>query len=99
MAVLVHEVGGELGLSVEIACFDNPRVEMDSHYYQPDRYGLIALGYQPTVDVRAELNAMLHDMLPHRDRITRRKDLLIPDIRWDGRRSRVTRLFMASRNL
>ncbi len=31
---------------------------------------------------------MLDDLMSHRDRIEARRDVLIPDIRWDGSRQR-----------
>ncbi|MFN8563104.1 MAG: NAD-dependent epimerase/dehydratase family protein [Anaerolineae bacterium] len=91
LAHKVREAAVAVGLTVEIEHIDNPRTEKEEHYYNPDRQHLLDLGYQPTHDVVAEMRIMLRDLLPHRERILARRDILIPDIRWDGthRRSHV----------
>jgi UDP-sulfoquinovose synthase len=88
LAEIVQEVAGQIGLAVDIHHYDNPRTEMDQHYYNPDRNHLINLGYRPTHDVRAEVRIMLSDLLRHKDRILEKIDVLVPDIRWDGTRRR-----------
>ncbi|MBZ0308641.1 MAG: NAD-dependent epimerase/dehydratase family protein [Anaerolineae bacterium] len=88
LAVMVQEVGNQIGLNVEIHHYENPRQEKEEHYFNPDRQHLIDLGYQPTHDVKAEIKIMLRDLLPHQERILAKRDILIPDIRWDGTRHR-----------
>lgn len=88
LAVMVQEVGRQLGLDVDIHHYDNPRKEAYEHYYNPDRQHLIDLGYQPTHDVKAEIRIMLQDLIPHKARILEKADILVPDIRWDGTRRR-----------
>jgi UDP-sulfoquinovose synthase len=91
LAQMVQSVGNELGLNVEIAHYDNPRKELEEHYYNPQRQHLIDLGYQPTHDVKAEIRVMIQDLLQHKDRIEQFRSVLVPDIRWDGthRRSEI----------
>ncbi len=84
LAEKVRDAAAGMGLPVAIEHYDNPRTEKEQHYYHPDRQHLIDLGYQPTHDVAAEVRMMLQDLLPHRERILARRDMLIPDIRWDG---------------
>jgi UDP-sulfoquinovose synthase len=86
LAEKVREAGGDIGLDIEIEYYDNPRAERDEHYYNPDRNHLINLGYQPTHDVKAEMTIMLRDLMEHRDRIAAHREILVPDIRWDGSR-------------
>ncbi len=91
LAEMVQEVGDEMGLDVEILQYDNPRHEAAEHYFNPDRNHLINLGYQPHHDVKAEMRIMIKDLLQHKERIMQHKEILVPDIRWDGthRRSEV----------
>jgi UDP-sulfoquinovose synthase len=89
VAFLVQEAAGEVGLDVEVRNLDNPRDELEDHYYEPAHQHLLDLGYQPTHDVRAELTVMLSDLMTYRDRIEAKRSVLIPDIRWDGRRQKV----------
>ncbi len=84
LAERVKRVGAEVGLQVEIANIENPRMEMEEHYYNPDHRHLLDLGYQPTHDVEQELRIMLTDLLKYRKRIEEKKAALMPDIRWDG---------------
>lgn len=84
LADMVQEVGVQVGLDVDVYEYENPRNEAAEHYYNPDRQHLLDLGYVPTHDVKAEMKIMLEDLKEHRDRILEKKDILVPDIRWDG---------------
>lgn len=88
LALKVKQAATEIGMDTEIAFYDNPRTERDSHYYNPDRQHLINLGYKPSHDVVAEVKIMLQDLLPHRERIMEKWEILVPDIRWNGVRRR-----------
>lgn len=88
LAEMVKEVGLELGLEVEIKNYDNPRKELEEHYYNPDRNNLVKIGYEPTTDVKSEVKIMIEDLLHHRERIQEYTELFVPDIRWDGSRRR-----------
>lgn len=86
LAEKVKRVGDELGLKVKISNLENPRKEMENHYYNPDHRHLLDLGYKPTHDVEQELRIILKDLIKYRGRIEEKKGVLIPDIRWDGTR-------------
>jgi UDP-sulfoquinovose synthase len=89
LAQKVQKVGQSLGLDVQVRNIENPRKEMEEHYYNPDHKHLLDLGYKPTHDVEAEMRIMLNDLMKCRDRIEARKEALIPDIRWDGSREKM----------
>src|SRR5207245_1988243 len=59
LALKVQKVGGKLGLDVTLRNLENPRIEMEEHYYHPDHQHLLDLGYKPTHDMEAELGVML----------------------------------------
>jgi UDP-sulfoquinovose synthase len=86
LARKIQKVGSELGLDVVVRNIENPRQEMEEHYYNPDHQHLLDLGYQPTRDMEAEMRIMLADLIRYRSRIEARKEVLLPDIRWDGTR-------------
>lgn len=90
LAQKVQQAGVAVGLDIELHHYDNPRKELEKHFFQADRQHLLDLGYQPTHDVVAEVEIMLRDLLPHRERILEKAESLIPDIRWDGSRRRST---------
>ena len=89
LALKVQKVAGSLGFNVEVHNLENPRCEMESHYYNPDHRHLLDLGYQPTHDMEAEIKTVLQDLTKYEDRIEARAHVLIPDIRWDGTRHKV----------
>lgn len=89
LALKVQKVAKNLGLSAGIKNLENPRMELEEHYYNPDHDNLLKLGYQPTHDMEKELEIMFSDLTKYRSRIEARKYSLIPDIRWDGRREKV----------
>lgn len=89
LALKVQKVGRELELEVEVHNLENPRIEKEEHYYHADHQHLLDLGYQPTHDVEAEMRIMLTDLIKYRDRIEAKRDVLIPDICWDGTRRKM----------
>jgi UDP-sulfoquinovose synthase len=89
LALKVKKVAEKNGLFVEVSHTENPRIELESHYYNPDHQHLLDLGYQPTRDVEGEMDIMVKDLIRWRSRILARMDSLIPSIRWDGTRKKV----------
>lgn len=89
LALKVQAVGRELGLTVTTRHLENPRTELEEHYYRPDHDHLVNLGYRPTRDVTDDLRVTLQDLMRYRGRIHAKRAALIPDIRWDGRRKKV----------
>jgi UDP-sulfoquinovose synthase len=59
---------------------------------RPDHEHLLALGYKPSHDMEGEIRQMLADLAKRRQRIIARKQVLLPDIRWDGSRRKVRHL-------
>ena len=90
LALKVQRVAASLGADVEVANLENPRQELPQHYYRPDHSRLLELGYAPSRDVEAEVAVMLGDLSRYHDRIAAKRDVLVPDVRWDGRRERVS---------
>jgi UDP-sulfoquinovose synthase len=89
LAAIVQKVAGDVGLHMEILHLQNPRYESEEHYYKADHQQLFDLGYRPTHSIEEEIELMLADLLPHRERILEKANVLVPDIRWDGRKSKV----------
>jgi UDP-sulfoquinovose synthase len=86
LAEMVQRAAREVGFHVDVVPIENPRLEREEHFYQPDHERLRALGYRPAGDIRDEMRAMIAELARHRDRIGQMRDLLVPDIRWDGSR-------------
>jgi UDP-sulfoquinovose synthase len=88
LAERVRRVAIRLGLTPKIRHIENPRIEAEEHFYEPEHQGLLDLGYQPTRDMESEIATMLRDLEPNVDRVMSFKNTLVPDIRWRGGRDR-----------
>lgn len=82
LAEMVAAAGARAGLSVEIAHLDNPRVELEDHYYNAAHSALVDLGLQPNLLTDAVLDAMLATVQANVDRVDPR--IIQPHIRWAG---------------
>jgi UDP-sulfoquinovose synthase len=89
LALKVQKVAASLGLKVEIGNLENPRHELEKHYYKPEHQHLLDLGYKPRRNVEAEVAIMIQDLLKYRDRIQAKKEILIPELRWNGTQEKV----------
>lgn len=85
LALKVQAVAGKLGLETEVQNLQNPRSELEDHYYHPDHQLLFDLGYKPTHDLEGEIELMLRDLFEYRDRIALKEQAMVPDIRWAGK--------------
>lgn len=88
LAEKVKKVSKGMGFKAQIRNIENPRKELEEHYFNPDHQKLLDLGYQPTRDMESEIKTMLTDLRRFEKRILEKKDVLIPDIRWDGSRKK-----------
>jgi len=82
LAEKVLKVGKKLGYDVKVKHPENPRVEAEEHYYNPDHEGLYKLGFKPIHPLEKELEIMFKDLERFRDRILRKKDRIMPTVYW-----------------
>lgn len=80
LAERVKGVGDSMGLNVKIESIDNPRKEMEDHYYNPAHSGLLELGLKPHYLTDEVIGSMLEIVLKHKDNIS--KDRIFPRVRW-----------------
>jgi UDP-sulfoquinovose synthase len=78
----VVEVAGELGIEAKTWRTDNPRVEAEEHYYNPDRQRLTKLGFKPTNTLYDELRITIPMLIRYKERITAKRDRIMPTIYW-----------------
>ena len=80
LAEKTARVGQSLGYDVQIEHLENPRKEMEEHYYNPTYQGLIEIGVEPhylTDEVMAEI---FRSVAQYKDKI--RKDIIFRGIKW-----------------
>jgi len=84
LADLVFAAAGRLGIDVEIRSIENPRVEMEEHFYKVDHDNLNKLGFRPTRTIHEELEIMLRDLTKFKSRLRAKRHVIAPRVRWKG---------------
>jgi UDP-sulfoquinovose synthase len=80
LAQRVQTAAEHLGWQVSIAHTDNPRKELEEHYYNAQHSKLIALGLEPRLLSEELIDTMLARIAEHRDRID--STTFVQNIRW-----------------
>jgi UDP-sulfoquinovose synthase len=80
LAERVRRVGVAMGLPVTIRPVDNPRKELEKHYYNPTHSGLLDLGLRPHFMTDEVVAAMIETVRPYRDLIVMSR--ILPRVRW-----------------
>ena len=69
LAEMVHRVGNEMGLGVEIKAIENPRKESEDHYFNVKHTGLLDLGLKPHLMSDEVLAEMIRRVAQYKDKI------------------------------
>ena len=80
LAEKVKKVGDARGHNVKIDHLQNPRKELEEHYYNPTYQGLIDIGVEPHYLTDEVLNGMFEIVEEYRENI--RKDVIFKGIKW-----------------
>jgi UDP-sulfoquinovose synthase len=86
LAELVRHAGSEIGLDVRIEHLDNPRVELEEHYYNATHTKLTELGLLPHLLSETLIGSMFDVIERYKDRVI--PDHILPATRWRGVRER-----------
>jgi UDP-sulfoquinovose synthase len=86
LAEIVRHAGFEVGLDVRIEHVDNPRVELEEHYYNAKHTKLMALGLRPHLLSETLIESMLETIGRYQHRVI--VDHIQPATRWRGVRER-----------
>ncbi len=82
LAEHVVKMAGEFGIDAKIWNIENPRLEMEEHYYNPDREKLPNLGFKPTNELDDELRLTIPKLMKYKKRIAAVKESILPKIKW-----------------
>ena len=82
LAEYVVKLNGEFGIEAKIWNIENPRVEAEEHYYNPDREGLPSIGFKPTNTLEDELRITIPILIKYRNRIETKREHIMPTIKW-----------------
>jgi UDP-sulfoquinovose synthase len=76
----VQRVGNEFDLNVQIKSIENPRKELEKHYYNPAHTGLLNLGLQPHPLTDDILSNMIECVLQYKNNI--KQETIFKGIKW-----------------
>jgi UDP-sulfoquinovose synthase len=80
LATMVQKAGSTLGLNVEVSHLDNPRVEMEEHYFNAKNTNLLDLGLQPHFLSDSLLDSLLNFSVKYKSRIDEKQ--ILPKVKW-----------------
>ncbi|NEQ63957.1 MAG: NAD-dependent epimerase/dehydratase family protein [Symploca sp. SIO1B1] len=80
LATMVQKAGTDLGLKVEINHLDNPRVELEKHYFNAKNTNLLDLGLQPHYLSDSLLDSLLNFATKYKHRVDQNQ--ILPKVSW-----------------
>jgi UDP-sulfoquinovose synthase len=80
LAEKVQRVGDQFDLNVQIKSIENPRKELEEHYYNPVHTGLLDIGLSPHYLTDDQLSILIKNIITYKDRI--KKDAIFSGIKW-----------------
>lgn len=83
IAEIVAMAGRRLGIPVEVRPLDNPRIELEEHFYEAEHEALLKLGLRPHYLPEA-LPDILQKLRKYRDRLEAKREQIAPKVLWQG---------------
>ncbi|MGF1479495.1 MAG: NAD-dependent epimerase/dehydratase family protein [Cyanophyceae cyanobacterium] len=80
LAMMVKKAGVAMGLDVEIKHLENPRVELEQHFFNAKNTKLLDLGLQPHYLSDSLLDSLLNFATKYKQRVDREK--ILPKVSW-----------------
>ena len=80
LAMMVKKAATSMGLSVEISHLDNPRIEMEDHYFNAKNTKLIDLGLTPHYLSDSLLDSLLNFAIKYKNRVDNQQ--ILPKVKW-----------------
>jgi UDP-sulfoquinovose synthase len=80
LALMVQKASQTMGLKVDVNYLENPRVELEQHYFNAKNTKLLDLGLQPHYLSDALLDSLLNFAIKYRDRVDASQ--ILPKVSW-----------------
>lgn len=90
LAEMVRDIANDSGCAAVIEHYENPRIEMEDHFYQPKHDILKSWGYEPEGDIEKTIAMIIEDVKQNQVRAMEYAHLILPFNRWDGRKEKVS---------
>jgi UDP-sulfoquinovose synthase len=88
LAELTARIATERGLHPTVEHPPNPRVEAESHHYEPIHEHLAAVGYRRSRELPDVMREIFGDLTRYRRRLEARRHVVQPTVRWASGNSR-----------
>lgn len=80
LAMMVKKAGNGIGLNVDIKNFENPRVELEEHYFNAKNTKLLDLGLEPHLLSDSLLDSLLNFAVKYQQRVDKQE--ILPKVSW-----------------
>lgn len=80
LAMMVKKAATTMGLDVEIDHLDNPRIELEEHYFNAKNTKLIDLGLKPHYLSDSLLDSLLNFAIKYKNRVDDKQ--ILPKVKW-----------------
>ncbi|MGF1495301.1 MAG: NAD-dependent epimerase/dehydratase family protein [Elainellaceae cyanobacterium] len=80
LALMVKKAGTAMGLNIDINHLDNPRVELEEHYFNAKNTKLLDLGLQPHYLSDSLLDSLLNVAMKYKHRVDQQQ--ILPKVSW-----------------
>jgi UDP-sulfoquinovose synthase len=80
LAMMVKKAGNAIGLNVDINHLENPRVELEQHYFNAKNTKLLDLGLQPHLLSDSLLDSLLNFAVKYHSRVDNNQ--ILPKVSW-----------------
>lgn len=80
LAMMVKKAGNTMGLDVEVNNLENPRVELEEHYFNAKNTKLLDLGLQPHNLSDSLLDSLLNVAVKYKERVDHKQ--ILPKVSW-----------------
>jgi UDP-sulfoquinovose synthase len=82
LAAMVEKAGTAMGMKIEINHLENPRVELEEHYFNAKNTNLLDLGLQPHYLSDSLLDSLLNFSMKYKHRVDEKQ--ILPHVKWKG---------------
>jgi len=86
LAEMVKEAGKTMDLDVQINHLDNPRVELEEHYFNAKNTNLLELGLKPHYLSDSLLDSLLNFAIKYKGRVD--KNQILPKVSWHRQKTK-----------
>jgi UDP-sulfoquinovose synthase len=77
---MVQKAGMAMGLKVEVKNLENPRIELEEHYFNAKNTNLLDLGLQPHYLSDSLLDSLLNVAMKYKHRVD--LEQVLPKVNW-----------------